>query len=145
MYLHNGADLFRQPTRGASNSSGLRVGCDLAHMQTFILRDEHVRLLRAASIGWNEGEWGAPTIDPKRPFGSGDLPEQMARILGVSIPEDKEGLEYTRFQRTMLNLYQELKPALQVVLAAGSFVPGTYVRGLVDGRHSWRRAEHPTD
>jgi hypothetical protein len=114
-------------------------------MQTFILREDHVRLLRAASISWNEVEWGSPTIDPKRPFGSEDLPEQMARILGVPVPEDKEGRAHTRFQRSMLNLYQELKPALQVVLAAGSFEPGTYVQEREHDCHSWRRAERPTD
>jgi len=114
-------------------------------MQTFILREEHVKLLRAASVDTNLAEWGAPTIDPKRPFGNGDITGDMARILGMPDPSELGKTDRERFERLMLKLFRELGDALQVVLAAGSFAPGTYVQGLVDGRHSWRRVDRLTD
>lgn len=114
-------------------------------MHTFILREEHVKLLRAASVATNSAEWGAPTIDPKRPFGNGDITGDMARILGMPDPSELGQTERARAHGALTRLYQELAQALQVVLAAGSFEPGTYVQGIAGGRHTWRRLERATD
>lgn len=111
-------------------------------MKTFILKEEHVRLLRAVSVDMSQG---VPAIDQKRPFGNSDITGDMARILGVQDPSELDRKESARAYNLLTQIYRELGQALQVVLAAGSFVPGTYVQEREYDCHSWRRAEHPTD
>ena len=38
-------------------------------MKRFTLKPEHLTLLERASWQWENCEFGAPAIDPKRPFG----------------------------------------------------------------------------
>ena len=40
-----------------------------AIVKEFWLKEEHIKLLRAAYVQWNNCETGAPEIDPKRPYG----------------------------------------------------------------------------
>ncbi len=49
----------------------------------FILTDEHVKLLRQANVSWDGCEFGAPGIDPKRPYGNGDVHSDIVEILGI--------------------------------------------------------------
>lgn len=98
---------------------------------TFVLTDQHLTLLRAADVQWDETEFGAPAIDPKRPYGNGDVVGDMARLLGVELPEDAGSIVVTQ---ELTRLHAETKTALQIVLGTGRFEPGTYVRS-----HTWSR------
>lgn len=111
-------------------------------MKTFNLKEEHVRLLRAVSVDMSQG---VPAIDPTRPFGNIDISGDMSRILGRQDPSELSSQESARAYNLLTQIYRELGQALQVVLAAGSFVPGTYVQEREHDCHSWRRAERPTD
>ncbi|HEY0280008.1 MAG TPA: hypothetical protein VGC32_17220 [Solirubrobacterales bacterium] len=93
----------------------------------------HVALLRHANVRWSEMEWGAPEIDGKRPYGNGDLPGDIAKIIGLDIGGEMD--EATRAD--LLALHAETETALQVILASGSFTPGFY---RTSGRygHDWR-------
>lgn len=93
----------------------------------FELKQYHVELLKRSNITRNELEWGAPSIDPKRPFGNGDIVRDMAPILGIESFESDEGQVYPKgaLERCRAVLL-ELEEALQVVLSSGSFEPGTY-------------------
>jgi len=49
----------------------------------FTVTDEHLRLLRRACVWWDELEFGAPGIDPKRPYGNSNVFADIAEILEV--------------------------------------------------------------
>lgn len=104
----------------------------------FTLTDQHIKLLRAAYVGWNRAEWGAPEIDPKRPYGNSSVVIDMCEILDVTIVDPDEGPDDETRGR-MAALHRETELALQVVLATGAFEPGDYVRKQYSAG-GWRRA-----
>ncbi len=102
-------------------------------MTTFTETGEHLALLRAADWQWNSDEFGAPAVDPKRPFGfSGGYHRDMAEIVGWVYDEDDQEQE-----DELLRLWRETPTVLAIGLATGSFEPGEYER---DGS-GWRRVE----
>jgi len=97
--------------------------------QRFTLTADHVKLLRRMCVAWDGIEYGAPTIDPKRPYGNKDVEQDIHTILtGRDEPlEDLARQERETLQARYRRLHEETKTALQVVLAAGSFEPGEYL------------------
>ena len=93
--------------------------------QEFTLTDEHIKLLRRVNVSWEDTEAGAPAIDPKRPYGNSDVPADMHEILAGERPGD-DGLTPEQITGYSL-LHCATKPALQIVLSVGEFVPGVYV------------------
>ena len=89
--------------------------------QRFTVTEEHVKLLRAANVSWNGIEWGAPTIDGKRPYGNGDLLADLTRILGGDLSE-LNAAELCELR----DLHESTETALQIFLATGEMKPGEY-------------------
>ena len=101
----------------------------------FTLTKQHIVLLRNANVGWNEGECGAAGLDTKRPYGNSDYIQDIAGLLGnksIRRERDITSDEEMEFER----LHRETQTALQVVLATGSFQPGTYEAD--EYRSNWR-------
>lgn len=104
----------------------------------FDLLPEHVALLRAANVRWHEMEWGAPEIDGKRPYGNGDLTNDIANILGWEFLDTEDGPMLSSARAAFAReLHRGTDTALQIVLSTGSFEPGRYVASAY-GR-DWRR------
>lgn len=97
---------------------------------TFDLTEQHLKLFRRANVSWNDIEYGAPTIDGKRPYGNGDVPGDMRAILDLPDATDEE----------LRSLHKEMEIALQIVLCTGSFTPGKYVAEKYSSR-SWQRGD----
>lgn len=97
---------------------------------TFNLTEQHLKLFRRAYVGWNDIEYGAPSIDGKRPYGNGDVPGDMRAILDLPEATDEE----------LRHLHIEMETALQIVLCTGSFAAGKYVAEKYDTR-SWQRGD----
>ena len=113
---------------------------ELLRATEFTMRPEHIMLLRRMNVGWQYAEACAPEIDPKRPYGNGDVPSDVLEILGVEPACPDCG--YTGEQREgAWHIHEEVGVALQIVLAAGSFEPGHYVCDKY--RCNWRRCEAP--
>lgn len=106
----------------------------MTEQKTFVLTENHVQLLRAMWVGWCGDEYGAPEIDPKRPYGNSDVPEDIREGLSMPNLTDEE----------CRALHEETQTALQVVLRTGSFEPGTYVAEKYSGE-KWRPANEGTD
>jgi hypothetical protein len=102
---------------------------------------DHLKLLRHAYVSWSdgEGEDGAPTIDPYFPYGSDQLCEDMARILGMPDAEwqDEQGNPTAEAERRFAQLHVETAVALQIALATAEFRTGHYY----DDGNQWRRAD----
>lgn len=66
--------------------------------------------------GWNTCEYGAPAVDPKRPFGnSTDIDSDVLRILGEK-PDGMFSDEYSEKQREYAaNLYTQTLGVLTVL------------------------------
>lgn len=98
-------------------------------VKRFALSKSHIKLLRRVYIDWFDCEYGAPCIDPKRPYGNSDVEQDVCEIMEwkkTDVDEDGEPC-YTGKQRAAARkLHKELDTALQIVLFAQSFEPGKY-------------------
>jgi hypothetical protein len=92
----------------------------------FTLTEEHIKLLRRANVGWEDSEFGAPSIDCKRPYGNSSVYNDIAEILGIE-PDDAENQDFSsdQFDRMAL-LHKETQTALQVFLTTGQMIEGEY-------------------
>jgi hypothetical protein len=117
---------------------------DVAHnVREFTVTSEHLRLLRRAHVFWDEAEFGAPSIDPKRPYGNSNVYRDIAEILDVPGTEwtDKELNPTLDAEWRFLQLHVETAIALQIALTTGEFRAGRYVRDDEWDRQRWRRDE----
>jgi hypothetical protein len=67
--------------------------------QYFTVTDEHLKLLRRTNVGWEDGEFGAPSIDCKRPYGNSSVYNDIAEILDIK-PGDIENQDFSSEQYT---------------------------------------------
>ncbi len=113
-------------------------------MREFTITEEHLTLLRGTWVVWNEEEYGAPQIDPKRPYGNSDVPLDIARLLGWEIPTTNthgpHDPAWDELATRARKIHEETETALQIVLSVGYFKPGRYVANFY--RQDWK--EVPT-
>lgn len=112
------------------------------YTEHFTLTTQHLALLQRMNVGWCGDEFGAPEIDPKRPYGNGDVLRDMLTILhpdthpGV-LEEDDSGYQPDTVA-ALERLHQETERALQIILVTQSFEPGEYVADAYSA--NWRRS-----
>jgi hypothetical protein len=105
-------------------------------VRLFEVQEAHIALLKAAYVGWDDGEFGAPAIDCKRPYGNSSVLKDMREILGWPI-DDEEGKDGDQTDigwsddkaiedDDLEKLHKETKVALQIALSVGYFKPGLY-------------------
>lgn len=94
----------------------------------FNLTEDHIKLLRRANVGWQRCEFGAPEIDPKRPYGNSFVEGDIAEILGVELVEDDDGDFDQATCEQLEAIHKQTHVALEIILATGTFTPGEYVR-----------------
>ena len=85
----------------------------------FFVTNTHIQLLNSCYVSWNSCEFGAPTIDPKRPFGNSDVEADFQEITGLSYDE---------------KTYRELETCLQILIDELSIHTGLYRYDKEDGR-----------
>jgi len=117
------------------------------NLKEFEVKDEHLKLLKEMYVGWNDCEFGAPEIDPKRPYGNSDGVDDVARVIGYKKKKDtvefdkddakeyddiKEYLEDCDWTQEaydyLYNLHKDMQIVLQIVLSSLSLKKGTYQR-----------------
>lgn len=113
----------------------------LRHAKEFTVTEEHVALLRHAYVSWEDCEFGAPSIDCKRPYGNSDVLVDIAEVIGIPVPDfdEDENWSATDEQRMRL-VHAETQVALQIFLVTGRMETGNYVRDQY-GRLTWRKVE----
>lgn len=102
----------------------------------FRITADHLKLMRRMNVDWCGDEFGAPSIDPKRPYGNSSVIQDIAEIVGVDIPEESTPASQLLEER-LSSLHRETKRALQVVLSAGTFAEGLYQAD--EYRNNWTR------
>jgi hypothetical protein len=93
----------------------------------FTITHQHLALAPRMNVGWCGDEYGAPEIDPKRPYGNSDVEGDIREILGIE-GETEGGLR---------ELHEQMQTVLQIALATGTFEAGDYERDPYEYR-SWR-------
>jgi hypothetical protein len=105
---------------------------------------EHLTLLRNATVTWNSLENGAPTIDPKRPYGDKYVEESIAEILGWVDPHRDR---YTPLSEAMQlrasEIHKEMETVLAVVLyhVGMAITPGLYRQESETNYRAWIKVE----
>lgn len=105
----------------------------------FDMTEQHIALLRHARISWGLDSNGSPCVDPVRPYGSGDVAKDAARILGIDYDSSSERPDWGVVRDRLMALHAETESALQIVLCTGSFEPGRYVQARRYDALSWER------
>ena len=92
----------------------------------FTVTEDHIKLLKRAYVGWDDCEFGAPEIDPKRPYGNSSVFSDISEILGIQ--PNSEG-DFTSDQEDyIMKTHRELQTVLQIFLQYGRLVAGTFTR-----------------
>lgn len=105
--------------------------------QLFTITQQHIFLLQSACLRWDDCEFGAPGIDPKRPYGNSSALRDIAEILNIQ-PEGEDG-EFSLAQHEyMTNLHEGTLTVLQIILDTGEVKPGTYT---YEGHGNWQHVE----
>ena len=105
--------------------------------QRFTVKIEHLKLLRRAVVSWEDCEFGAPSIDCKRPYGNSSVYQDIAEILGIT-EEGEDDFSQEQFDQ-MQQLHLETKTVLQIMLATTQVSSGTYEADNYDT--NWRLVE----
>lgn len=98
---------------------------------TFTVTDDHLRLLDRINIGYDDStEFGAPEVDPKRPYGNSDVYGDIGEILGVQPDgEDDWGPEFSDAQRERFRrIHRDMETVLQILVRHRSIRAGVYRR-----------------
>ena len=94
----------------------------------FEIKKEHLLLIKNMYVRYDEWtEFGAPEIDPKRPYGNSDALCDMCDILGRDKPDFEEDEWFSdEEENELMNLHKETAIALQICLVNQSFDVGVY-------------------
>jgi hypothetical protein len=103
----------------------------------FTVTEDHLKLLRRAYVSWQDCEFGAPEVNPKRPYGNSSVLLDIAEILEVPCDSDDEERMPEDVQDRLHQLHRDTQAVLQIALATGEFKAGEYVRDEYDT--NWRR------
>lgn len=105
-------------------------------MQTFTLTEDHIKLLQSFYVGWQDCEYGAPEIDPKRPYGNSGVECDIHEILTGETEYELADKQRERYAA----LHRETQTALQIVLVTGEMAPGLYQKTMKYDSRTWLRA-----
>ena len=109
----------------------------MSENKKFVMTGDHLLLMKELDVDWNNAEFGAPTINPKKPYGNSDVYKDMLKILdweitvyindgpGEPFDIDDDDIPET-LEKTLGEFHAELETALQICLSTGSFEPGSY-------------------
>lgn len=97
-------------------------------MSVFTIAAGHRLLLMQMNVAWDDCEFGAPCICPKKPYGNGDVVGDMAKILGIEpVPTDDEETHWPPgTTERMEALHREMETVLQIVVTTGQSEVGRY-------------------
>lgn len=109
-------------------------------MKELIVTENHLKLLKKLYVGWDDTEFGAPCIDPKRPFGNSNVFSDMAQILGFELADyEKQPELYDKQCTSLLKGYHELQDCLQILCTNLKLETGKYALENKYDVKSWRK------
>jgi len=97
-------------------------------METFTVTHDHLKLLRMMHVGWQDCEYGAPEINPKRPYGNSDVEDDIADILGWEYEEDSWDGMPADLRAVAHDIHHEMQTVLQILVVNLHIYVGKYER-----------------
>lgn len=112
-------------------------------VKRFEVKEEHLKLLREANVWWWDCEFGAPCIDPKRPYGNSSVTKDIADILGEKLIEDEYGEKIVAKEQgeRFRKLHRQLEPVMEIMLHLAKLDPGWYE--CSEYGNDWRKVKMP--
>ena len=107
-------------------------------MREFELTEQHLALMKRMWVAWQDCEFGAPEIDPKRPYGNSGILDDIAEILGVPIPDEDKEFPPEVIDR-LEQLHLETQFAIAIMLQCGKVQIGKYKADDYDNT-TWKKA-----
>lgn len=108
--------------------------------EKFAVTEEHLKLAQRMYVGWQYCEYGAPEIDPKRPYGNSSVEEDICEILGKEkVSANYEEVYATKDLEYAGKVHKEMETALQIFLCTQSFAVGTYEKEDKYSSRSWKK------
>ena len=112
----------------------------MSDSKVFEVTEDHIKLLKGMYIGWDDCEFGAPAVDPKRPYGNSSVIADIAEILGWMDDDWWDGDQETDQWREAGNkIHNEMQTVLQILVRNLSIEPGTYKTSTSYG-NDWTKA-----
>lgn len=119
------------------NSKQEALDCEKRHhkekafdnTKEFELKQYHLDLLKETIIDWDDCEYGAPSINCKRPYGNSDVEDDIAEIIKMPKKNNydtNEEMWNDEAQEKLQDIHKETQIALQIILHCQSFKLGTY-------------------
>lgn len=97
-------------------------------VNTFNFTNTHLKLLRNFSTYWNNVEYGAPAVSPKKPYGNSDIEDDIRDILQTKLSDNK-----------CYKIHRSLGNALDIFLQHAVLPEGKYIRK--DEYSEWKKAD----
>ena len=111
------------------------------HCTEFEITAQHLMLIKKMHIHYDwYTEYGAPTVDPKRPYGNSYVEKDILSILGLKgdIEEDDGSRSCSEeLADELYRLHAETTVALQICLQFAEFAEGKYV--CEPYRYVWKK------
>lgn len=108
--------------------------------KTFKITEEHLKLLKRMYVSWWDCDYGAPSIDCKRPYGNSDVEEDICEILGKEKNDvDYESEYLTKYSKYASKLHNEMQTVLQICLSLLTFEVGEYYLTEEYDTTSWKK------
>ena len=116
------------------------------HPDRFTMTKQHLALVSAIWVRWDDMGIGAPFVSYRDPYGPGLCASQVLHVVGENVDlqwrearADFHQVEPTaRCQKRAQVLHKQVGTALQIVLATQSWEPGIYRRLDANGLQ-WER------
>jgi hypothetical protein len=107
----------------------------------FEVKSEHLKLLPKMYWGWQNCEFGAPEVDPKRPYGNKSVVLDIMNILGEEpkrcryCDELLEGVDEDKY----VQLHKDMEQVLDILTdnAENGIRPGIYQKGIHSSMSRW--------
>lgn len=106
---------------------------------TFKITEAHLKLAQRMYVSWEDCEYGAPSIDCKRPYGNSSVTEDILEILGLPFPDSDEIPEH--LYDYARQLHQDMETCLQICLVTQRFETGLYEKLDRYNARSWKKIE----
>lgn len=98
------------------------------------ITESHLKLLKNMYVSWDNCEFGAPTINCKRPYGNSGVISDILDIL--DIPYDNENLNEALIDFAE-KIHQDMEDVLQICLCLQTFEVGEYKKTNEYDSRSW--------
>jgi hypothetical protein len=115
---------------------------NIERLRKFTLSQRHLELLKRMYVDWDDCEYGAPCINPKRPYGNSDVENDIAEIIEYPKKgnwDKKEEMWNDKSKQELYIIHREMQIALQICLATGRFEIGDYIKEDDYDSLSWKK------